>query len=90
MLLAAWLAKIMLKLLILNNDKYKLQYTMNKVMEVKMKYKSVFFKGFKNTCLFAICSTKVKPKSPNIHLTCHLTDFVCIGHLPTLSKQEEK
>lgn len=46
MLLAAWLAKIMLKLLILNNDKYKLQYTMNKVMEVKMKYKSVFLKRF--------------------------------------------
>lgn len=43
MLLATWLAKIMLKLLILNNDKYKLQYTMNKIMEVKMKYKSVFF-----------------------------------------------
>lgn len=46
MLMAAWLAKIMLKLLILNNDKYKLQYTMNKVREVKMKYKSVFFKRF--------------------------------------------
>lgn len=46
MLLAAWLAKIMLRLLILNNDKYKLQYTMNKVMKVKMKYKSVFLKRF--------------------------------------------
>ena len=37
MLMATWLAKIMLKLLILNNDKHKLQYTMNKIMEVKMK-----------------------------------------------------
>lgn len=46
MLMATWLAKIMLKLLILNNDKYKLQYTMNKIMEVKMKEKSVYFKRF--------------------------------------------
>lgn len=46
MLMATWLAKIMLRLLILNNDKCKLQYTMNKIMEVKMKYKSVFFKRF--------------------------------------------
>lgn len=33
----------MLKLLILHNDKYKLQYTMNNIIEVIMKQESVLF-----------------------------------------------